>query len=60
MSETDLRDRVNGPVRLTLIAAEALLGHDARAKAALVDFEPLYEGLRQARVRSSSKAATIA
>ena len=76
MSETELRDRVNGPVRLTLIAAEARLGHAARAKAALADFEatlpgvnsitaikkwihpsadladfePLYEGLRQAGV----------
>jgi TolB-like protein len=39
MNEADLRDRVTGPVRLTLIAAEARLGHDARAKAALADFE---------------------
>jgi tetratricopeptide (TPR) repeat protein len=76
MSETDLRDRVTGPVWLTLIAAEAKLGHDARAKSALADFEttlpgvntitaikkwihpsanladfePLYDGLRQAGV----------
>jgi hypothetical protein len=39
MNEADLRDRVTGPVRLTMIAAEARLGHDARAKAALADFE---------------------
>jgi tetratricopeptide (TPR) repeat protein len=38
MSEPELRDRVDGTVRLTLIAAEARLGHDARAKAALADF----------------------
>ncbi len=45
MSETDLRDRVTGPVRLTLIAAEAKLGHDARAKAALADFETTLPGV---------------
>lgn len=33
-----LRDRVDGTVRLTLIASEARLGHAARAKAALADF----------------------
>jgi TolB-like protein len=38
MSEPDLRDRITGSVRLTLIAAEARLGHTARAKAALQDF----------------------
>jgi hypothetical protein len=38
MSEPQLRDRVDGTVRLTLIAAEARLGHSARAKAALADF----------------------
>lgn len=48
MSEPDLRDRVSGSIRLTQIASEARLGHDARAKAALADFEPLYDGLRLA------------
>lgn len=34
MSEPELRDRVDGSVRLTLIASDARLGHGARAKAA--------------------------
>jgi len=38
MSEPDLKDRVNGAVRLTLIASEARLGHGDRAKAAWADF----------------------
>jgi tetratricopeptide (TPR) repeat protein len=38
MSEPELRDRVDGTVRLTLIASEARLGHSARAKAAFADF----------------------
>jgi TolB-like protein len=38
MSEAELRDRVSGAVRLTLIASEARLGHAQRAKDALADF----------------------
>ncbi|HEY2678675.1 MAG TPA: TIR domain-containing protein [Steroidobacteraceae bacterium] len=38
MSEADLKDRVSGVIRLTLIASEARLGHDERAKAAWTDF----------------------
>jgi TolB-like protein len=38
MSEPELRDRVSGSIRLTLIASEARLGHGERAKAALADF----------------------
>lgn len=38
MSQMDLRDRVSGCVALTLIAAEARLGHAERAKTALEDF----------------------
>jgi tetratricopeptide (TPR) repeat protein len=38
MSEPDLRDRVSGMIRLTLIASEARLGHMDRAKAAIADF----------------------
>lgn len=38
MSPTDLQDRVSGCVALTLIAAEARLGHAERAKTALEDF----------------------
>lgn len=38
MSEPELRDRVSGAIRLTLIASEARLGHGERAKAALADF----------------------
>jgi TolB-like protein len=39
MSEAALRDRVTGTVRLTMIAAEARLGHLDRAKAAFADFK---------------------
>jgi TolB-like protein len=38
MNEPELRDRVSGAIRLTLIASEARLGHGERAKAALADF----------------------
>jgi TolB-like protein/tetratricopeptide (TPR) repeat protein len=38
MTESDLKDRVGGQVRLTLVAAEARLGHADRAKAAFADF----------------------
>jgi TolB-like protein len=38
MSEPELRDRVSGAIRLTLISSEARLGHSERAKAALADF----------------------
>jgi tetratricopeptide (TPR) repeat protein len=38
MAEPDLKDRVSGQVRLTLVAAEARLGHLDRAKAAFADF----------------------
>jgi TolB-like protein/tetratricopeptide (TPR) repeat protein len=38
MAEPDLKDRVSGQVRLTLVAAEARLGHADRAKAAFADF----------------------
>jgi len=38
MSESELRDRVSGSIRLTLIASEARLGQGDRAKAALADF----------------------
>jgi TolB-like protein/tetratricopeptide (TPR) repeat protein len=38
MTEPDLKDRVSGQVRLTLVAAEARLGHVDRAKAAFADF----------------------
>ena len=39
MSEEQLRSPVSGPVRLTLAAAEAHLGHLDRARAALADFD---------------------
>ncbi len=39
MSEEQLRSPVSGPVRLTLAAAEARLGHRDRAQAALADFD---------------------
>jgi predicted Zn-dependent protease len=39
MSQTDLRDRVSGCIQLTRIAAEARLGHAARAKIAIDDFK---------------------
>lgn len=45
MSATDLRDRVDGSARLTLIASEARLGHPARAKAALADFTTTLPGV---------------
>jgi TolB-like protein len=38
MSEPDLRDRVDGTIRLTLVASEARLGHAAKAKGAWADF----------------------
>jgi TolB-like protein len=38
MNDTDLRDRVDGGIRLTLIASEARLGHLAKAKATWTDF----------------------
>jgi TIR domain len=38
MTEPELRDRVDGAIRLTLIASEARLGHAAKAKAAWADF----------------------
>jgi TolB-like protein len=38
MSQADLRDRVSGGIQLTRIAAEARLGHAARAKLAMDDF----------------------
>jgi tetratricopeptide (TPR) repeat protein len=38
MSQTNLRDRVSGGIQLTRIAAEARLGHAARAKIAIDDF----------------------
>jgi tetratricopeptide (TPR) repeat protein len=39
MSQAELRDRVTGTIQLTMIAAEARLGHPERAKAAFADFE---------------------
>lgn len=38
MTEPDLKDRVDGQARLTLVAAEARLGHIDKAKAAFADF----------------------
>jgi TolB-like protein len=38
MSEPDLRDRVDGSIRLTLIASEARLGHAVKAKSTWADF----------------------
>jgi tetratricopeptide (TPR) repeat protein len=38
MSQTELRDRITGGIQLTRIAAEARLGHTARAKIAIDDF----------------------
>ncbi len=38
MSDGELRSPVDGPIRLTLAAAEAELGHRDRARAALADF----------------------
>ena len=45
MDDGDLRDRVNGPVRLTLIASEARLGHGDKAKQALGDFTTTLPGV---------------
>ena len=39
MTQADLRDRVSGCIQLTRIAAEARLGHTARAKIAIDDFK---------------------
>ena len=39
MNEAELRDRVTGAIRLTMVAAEARLGHPDRAKAAFADFK---------------------
>ena len=39
MSETDLKNPIDGPVRLTQIAAEAKLGHREQAAAAFEDFK---------------------
>ena len=39
MSEAGLRNPVTGTIRLTLVAAEARLGHTERAAAALADFQ---------------------
>jgi TolB-like protein len=38
MNQTELRDRITGGIQLTRIAAEARLGHAARAKIAIDDF----------------------
>ncbi len=38
MNESDLRDRVNGSIRLTLLASQARLGLAAKAKATWTDF----------------------
>lgn len=38
MNQTELRDRITGSIQLTRIAAEARLGHAARAKLAIDDF----------------------
>ncbi len=46
MAETSLRSPVTGPVRLTLAAAEAQLGHLDQAKHALEDFESSVAGVR--------------
>jgi hypothetical protein len=39
MSETDLKNPIDGTVRLTQVAAEAKLGHREQAAAALEDFK---------------------
>lgn len=46
MSQTNLRDRVFGCIQLTRIAAEAFLGHGARAKTALDDFRTTLPNLK--------------
>jgi TolB-like protein len=38
MNPQELKNPVSGPIQLTLVAAEARLGHAERAKAALADF----------------------
>jgi hypothetical protein len=38
MSPQELANPVSGPIQLTLVGAEARLGHADRAKAALADF----------------------
>jgi tetratricopeptide (TPR) repeat protein len=45
MSEAELRSPVDGPIRLTLAAAEAELGHRDRARAALADFNASVPGV---------------
>ncbi len=45
MSEERLRNPIDGSVRLTLIAAEAKLGHLPRAKSALADFTAAVPGV---------------
>ncbi len=46
MSPQDLRNPVSGPIQLTLVAAEARLGHAERAKAALADFQAAVPAVR--------------
>ena len=46
MSREDLSNSRSGPVRLTLVAAEARLGRSARAKAALADFNAAVPGVQ--------------
>ena len=45
LSEQDLREPVDGPVRWTLAAAEAHLGHTDQARAALADFNAAVPGI---------------
>ncbi len=45
MSAEDLRSPVDGPVQLTLAAAEAQLGHQEAAKTALADFNAAVPGV---------------
>jgi len=45
LSEQELREPVDGPVRWTLAAAEAHLGHADRAHAALADFKAAVPGV---------------
>ncbi len=46
MSDDQQRSPVTGPLRLTLVAAEAELGHLDRARAALADFDAAVPGVR--------------
>jgi tetratricopeptide (TPR) repeat protein len=46
MNREDLSNPKSGAVRLTLVAAEARLGHLSRAKAALADFNAAVPGVR--------------